>query len=168
MTIDIITLWTCGPAYLAAFHDVVENPDINPPKIDENHPPYELRASTLIGVAERLGWNAHTGRLTQIMVDWRKSRWRSQRTNRYVAFANPDIVHACVDCALDTCERLALPRCTPERVSQIQGMLQQEEIPDFGSELLVAAWVMREQHGEAQYETWEKETIRKLLGFIIQ
>jgi hypothetical protein len=30
MTIDIIALWTCGPAYLTAFQDVVENPDINP------------------------------------------------------------------------------------------------------------------------------------------
>jgi hypothetical protein len=34
MTIDIIAPWTCGPAYLAAFQDVVEKPGINPYKID--------------------------------------------------------------------------------------------------------------------------------------
>jgi hypothetical protein len=166
LAIDMIALWTCGPSYLSAFQDELHDSDINPYQIDQNHPPYEVRASALVSVSGQLGWSAYTNSLTQLIQDWRKSRWKSQRTNRYIALVNPELVKACVTSALETSKELALPRCTPEQINSVRDILRRADIPDFGVDLLLAAWLVEHERGEQAYEQWEQKTIRMLVDSI--
>ena len=166
LAIDMIALWTCGPAYLAAFQNELHDPDINPYQIDQSHPPYEVRASALVSASRQLGWSTHTGDLTRLIQGWRKSEWKSQRTNRYVALIDPELVKACVSAALETSKALALPKCTLEQVSNVRDTLRREDIPDFGVDLLLAAWLVEREQGEQAFEQWEQKAIRVLSSSI--
>lgn len=67
---DIIALWTCGPAYVAALLDVLEDSTPNPYHVDQAHPPYELRAKSLLHAGELLGWAAHLNNLHDVIETW--------------------------------------------------------------------------------------------------
>jgi len=60
IAMDVIALWTTGPAYLATFHDILEDEELNPYLVGQSHPPYEIRANALIDASNRLGWENYT------------------------------------------------------------------------------------------------------------
>ena len=76
LAVDMIALWTCGPAYLASFEDVVGRPQTNPYEITQDHPPYEVRVRALVDASHCLGFGNHTQGLTAILKAWAKSNWR--------------------------------------------------------------------------------------------
>jgi len=127
-----------------------------------------VRAFALVSASGQLGWSAYTDGLTQLIQDWRKSRWKSQRTNRYIALVNPELVKSCVSSALETCKELALPRCTPEQINSVRDIIRRADTPDFGVDLLLAAWFVEHEWGEQAYEQWEQKTIRVLVDSIIR
>src|SRR5712691_5868169 len=53
IAMDVIALWTTGPAYLATFHDILEDEELNPYLVGQSHPPYEIRANALIDLTFR-------------------------------------------------------------------------------------------------------------------
>jgi hypothetical protein len=161
IVMDVIALWTTGPTYLATFQDTLENEALHPYQVGQSHPPYEVRANALVDASTRLGWKDYTQGLTQRVAHWRQSPWRTERNNRYVACANPDLVRGCVSAAINICEVLSLPRCSEETLKAIQQKLDQDQTPDFGSELLIAAWLQWQQMGD-NFSIWENRVLSEL------
>lgn len=167
--IDIMALWLTGPAYLAAFVDETDNPDIDPFSV-QDHPPYELRARVLVQVGETFGWKKHCEMLNQLLVKWRTSRQPSDisELNRYVALSNEQIINSCTAFALETCRSLQLPQCNGEVLTKLQHALGRGDIPEFGLELIIAAWLMHEESGADAYQCWQSRVIQELQQCITQ
>ncbi|AMV24217.1 hypothetical protein VT84_07455 [Gemmata sp. SH-PL17] len=166
IAVDIVALWTCGPAYIAALHDVMERPETNPYQLDQDHPPYELRAKALIEAAIPLGWSYYTGEYHNLLDAWTKSHWARGRANLYAACADTRLVTSSVEAALDACRSLLLPCCTPTILDSIRAKLSDQELPDLGLELITAAWLHRNGGTEEAYLEWEGNAIRGHLDII--
>jgi hypothetical protein len=166
IAVDIIAFWTCGPAYLASLFDVLDDTAIDPYQVGQSHPPYEVRAKALLRAANQLGWDAQTHRLSELTQSWTRSEWRRGKNNLYTALAEPALIEACVHGALKACQTLGLPKSTPQAVRALHERLRRGDAPDLGSELVLAAWLVREDNDESAYEKWERETIRALLVHI--
>jgi hypothetical protein len=164
---DMIALWTVGPAYLATFQDTLDTKAPNPYQVGQSHPPYAVRTHALIDASIRLGWEDYTQGLTEKVTNWQRSDWRHERDNRYVAYANPDLVRSCVTAALSTCEILSLPPCSAGTLTTIQEKLAQGETPDFGSELLITAWLQCQQMDTDHFNAWERHVISELAHTVI-
>lgn len=169
LSIDIIALWLCGPAYLATFQDEMEEPEVKPFQITQEHPPNVVRAAALSEVGDSLGWGEFTEGLSKLVNDWRTTRKGVQETdyNQYLELADPLIVQACVSSALAMCEELKLPKCTTALIDRIREIISRGETPDFGIELIVAAWLVRHEQGEDAYLQWEPLVTRDLLQYVI-
>ena len=167
IAMDMIALWTVGPAYLATFQDTLDNEAPNPYQVGQSHPPYEVQTNALIDASVRLGWEDETQGLTERVTNWRRSDWRHERDNRYVAYANPDLVRGCVTAALSTCEILSLPQCSTWTLTAIRDKLSQGETTDFGSELLIAAWLQCQQMDTDDFNAWERRVISELTHAVI-
>lgn len=61
---------------------------------------------------------------------------------------------------------MGLPRCTPALVGEVSDRIQDGGMPDFGSELLLAAWLRRNQLDEDAYEAWEREVKESLCSLV--
>jgi hypothetical protein len=169
LAIDILALWLTGPAYLAAFIDETDKPGIDPFLL-QDHPPYQLRAQALVLVANRIGWQKHCDALNQLLSNW----WTSQQTrrtpevNRYVALSNEEILESCIGLALETCKTLQLPQCTEEVVSKLKYTLGQNDTPELGLDVIIAAWLVHEERGDDAYQVWQSRTIKELQQYITQ
>lgn len=166
IAVDVIALWTCGPAFLAAFQDFLQDHDPNPHQIGQSHPPYAVRAAALTEASERLGWHVHLAGLQAMQGSWHDSKWQRERTNRYSALANAELVHACVTAAITECEALVLPRCTADEINRIEAQVRLGEVPDLGSDLLIAAWQVWRTASETEYDKWESQVLRELSAAI--
>jgi len=118
MAMDSVGLWTCGPAFLAAFQDEIEDKTRNPYHLDEVHPPYAVRAIGLIKASKELGWNKHVRRIKELLSVWRKSHWAKHVDNSYLALTEPQLIEATVEGTLATCQSLSLFKCTSTRFSE--------------------------------------------------
>lgn len=165
---DVIALWTCGPAYLAVFQDTLQEGTKDPYLITQEHPPYAVRVEALIKAAERLGWSDYTRELKRVVKEWRGSRWSTGLTNHYVALVDSRLVDACVSCALGACEKLSLPKCDSKEIERVRGVLRRGGVPAFGTEIILAAWLVEQQEGESGFERWERATVRALADSITQ
>ncbi len=168
MAMDIVALWTCGPSFLAAFQDEIEDETKNPYLVDKVHPPYAVRAIALLKAGKALGWQEHTQKIRGILEHWRKSKSAKQVDNSYLALSEPLLTEGVVACAQATCHSLSLPKCTPTEIERIKGLLVHDEIPDFGVDLIIAAWLVREQEDEETFSRWETAKIRSRLDSLMQ
>lgn len=168
LTIDLISLWTCGPAYLACFHDVVQNPEINPYEVTPTHPPYATRAEALINGAARRGLQEFTADLKRLLKEWSGSRWKRRKDNRFVALARPELIEACTKIAFSLCDSLKLRACSREKLRQIPQMLSAYNADELGLDLLLLAWFVFEDRGKEAYSTWEAEIVGQLKTRIMQ
>jgi hypothetical protein len=167
LAMDVIALWTTGPAYLATFQDTLEDEALNPYQVGQSHPPYEVRANALIDASHRLDWEGAAQGLRKQVTHWGRSPWRKERNNRYVAYASPDLVQGCVTSVIATCETLSLPRCSTETLDGIQKKLDQGECPDLGSEVLIAAWLQYQQMDKDSFDAWESSVVKELTQAVI-
>ena len=154
---DIIALWTCGPAYLAAFQDVLDEENLDPYQIDQSHPPYEVRADALLAACDGLGWASYTSGIRNRMDAWRGSDHSRKRTNSYLASTSEELTRACVDSSMKVCGALGLPCCTQERIASLDARLKNGHEPDFGTQLILSAWLQWNRLGESAYEEWETD-----------
>lgn len=166
LAIDMIALWTCGPAYLGVFQDVLDSDEINPYHIDQNHPPYEVRGLALLEASNQLGWNSYSDDLAQLIRDRRTSKWKTERNNQYHALTAFDLANACIETAFQVCETLALPKCTLRQIDTVQDIIEHDDIPDFGLDILLAAWLVHRQGGAESYELWERRAVSCLANSI--
>lgn len=159
--IDIVGVWTCGPAYVDAFLDVAEDKTIDPFLIDLPHPPYHTRAWALKLSAMELGWVQAAGELQSLIERWQVQKESHPEANRYASLTSNDIVEELVAASHVVCQTFGLPKLSPVSLaatdfSDIDGL-------DFGVQVIVAAWFVRRQQGDNVYETWEKAAITNLL-----
>jgi len=167
MMMDLIALWTCGPAYLASFGYEVDDDSKNPYVVSQTHPPYALRVEIMLAASEKLGWGKYTQGLNNRLKGWQSSKWKSHYTNKYVALADSKIVGACITCTLAACETIGLPRCDERHVERVKELVNRGDTPDFGTDVIIAAWVVRQQTDEHSFGQWEQKTIASLFDRIV-
>ena len=164
LAIDVIALWRCGPAYLAAFEDEHEGTE-NPFVIESNHPPVKLRTYALLHAARKLGWGKYLSGLKQIQDDW--YRMPSSIGNQYRSLHNFELVTQCVAAAMTYCENVRIPCLTLDDLNKIRLNLQQQNDFSDGIEVIVAAW-LNYQENEECYDDWEERTFNKLIDEIVK
>ena len=164
LAIDVIALWACGPAYLAAFEDAHEGTE-NPFVIESNHPPVKLRTYALLHASRKLGWDKYLAGLKQIQDSW--YRIPSSIGNQYRSLHNPELVTQCVAAALTHCKSSRIPRLKLEDLNKMRLNLELQNNFSNGIELIVAAWLVYYEN-EGYYNDWEKQTFNKLTDEIIK
>jgi hypothetical protein len=159
---DIVALWSCGPAFLAAYDDSPE--DKNPYFIDKVHPPYETRSIAIIEAAKRLGWGSHVDSLTERIDEWAETD-NDERNDVFLALGNQELVYGVLTAALDVCNALNLPRCDCATLSDLRTSLASNQSPPFGRSLILASWLIYEQHDgdSALYHEWEAKLVNTLV-----
>ena len=165
LAIDVITLWVCGPAFLAAFEDAHEDTE-NPFVIEQKHPPVELRTYALLHAARELGWNRYLERLEQIQDGWHR-RIPSSIGNHYRSLRNPALVTQCVAAALTYCNSVKIPCLTLDDLNKIRMNWRRNNDFSTGIEVIVAAWIVYHEN-EERYDDWENHTFNKLTDDILQ
>ena len=165
LAIDVIALWTCGPAYLAAFEDEHEDTG-NPFVIEPNHPPVELRTYALLQAARELDWSEYLEGLEQIQSSWYR-KIPSSIGNIYRSLRNHEFVTECVAAALTYCESVRIPRLKLDDLNKIHLNLDRENDFSNGIELIVAAWLSYQENEEC-YDNWEEQTLNKLIDEVVQ
>jgi hypothetical protein len=159
---DLVALWIFGPAYLACFEDVLDNPSLNPYQLTQSHPAYVVRADALLDGARLLGWHDHVTSLSKRIEGWLHSKWRQSRTNRFRALASPDMTGACVSATFSTCQDFGLTKCTPAALDAISRNVSLTSSQNFGISLLLEAYVVFRQHGEQGYVGWQSAVVPEL------
>lgn len=159
---DVFALWMCGPSFLAAFDKELDNREPNPYLISQQHPPYEIRSIGLIHAGSRLGWSKYTASLKDRVKLWKTPPFRKNRTNEYVSYANKEILYGAISSALEMCANLKIPVCDQNKVKAIGNLLQDKATIDFGTELVIAAWLVNQELGRDEYSLWEGKIVEEL------
>lgn len=167
IAMDLAGVWTCGPAYVAALLYELDTDQKNPFLLTQEHPPYAVRVDALILACIELGWEQEAVELRRVSSKWRKSAQARQISNQYVAAADSDLIAQCVDCALAACQHHSLPKCDRETLARIKHLISQNETPDWGTDLILAAHLKYELD-KANYERWEQTAIRNLVDSLTQ
>jgi hypothetical protein len=163
LTIDLLSLWCCGPAYLACFFDVVENSTVNPYELTEGHPPYAVRADALLRGADQMGIARFGVRLEKLSNSWERSRWKHQRDSRFLALARPELVDASVKVGFALCRNLTIPQCTARRVADLAKKAAQYNGDEIGVDVLLLAWFVYEEKGNDAFSSWETKLLEQLM-----
>jgi hypothetical protein len=164
IAVDVMSIWLSGPAYLAAIQDVMEADDLNPYQLGQSHPPYQIRARALIDAANRLGWAYYTGAIQGLLDRWSSTAPSDERTNLHVACGDPHLLSGAVSAAIQTCEALSLPCCTPARIAALDDEEKQGQPLELGTDVILAAWLVHRRSTDAAYQEWERETIGRVLA----
>lgn len=161
IAVDVIALWTCGPAFLAAMQDVLEQDGVDPYEITFGHPPYEVRAKVLVEISEALGWEKQARPIASLLAKWKRDAKANQRTNSYVTLTADALSGACGSLALRACKEWGLPPCTPELVSSVTKKYEQGDSFDTAVEVILAAWLAYERSHDL-YPGWEAQALKRL------
>ena len=159
---DLIALWALGPAYLAVFQDLLEKPNQNPYLISAVHPPYAVRVRALLNGAGRLGFGTDASGLAKLASSWRSSVWEAQRTNRFLCLADTELIEVVVQAALEFCGQLGVTRCTADRLATLETALSDLDSQEFGTNLLLSAWLAFSRKGLQSYSIWERQVVESL------
>lgn len=168
LAIDLLSLWTCGPAYLACFEDCLVKERPNPYAIDQNHPPYSVRAEALVEGAEQLGLGAYARGLRNVVAGWDISRPHPKRDNRFVRLTKPEMTEACTQASFRLCKSLKLAGCSAGRMESLRGSALNFDTADLGVDLLLKARIVYGDKGEAAYNEWECEMVKLLASKVTQ
>lgn len=168
LAIDLLSLWTCGPAYLDCMENHLRNDSPNPYLIDQSHPPYAVRAEALIKGAQQLGLGVYTGGLQRIVAGWDTSKWHSRKDNHFIALANPEIIEACSRAAFGFCKSLRFSACSAQRVEGLRTRTTTPDAVDFGFDLILIARTVFEEKHEQAYNDWEHAVIERLANDLTQ
>jgi hypothetical protein len=162
LAIDLIALWTCGPAYLATFQDEVEQPRTNPYEITQDHPPYEVRRRALVVASRDLRFYNYAEGLVAVGEGWAGSNWRRARDNRFSALADAELIRDCMRAAFRFCESMKFTKWTMARLDALRTRLDDQASLELGVDLLVSARVVFQEQGEAAFNDWERKTVHRL------
>ena len=159
---DVVALWMCGPSFLAAFDNELDSRKPNPYLISQQHPSYEIRSIGLVRAGSKLGWSRYTASLDDRVKLWKTSKFRQDRTNEYISYANNEILDGAISSTLDMCTDLKIPVCDQNKVKAIRKLVQAKATFDFGAELVIAAWLVNQEIGRDEYSSWEGKIVEEL------
>ena len=158
LAIDLMAVWTAGPAYINAYLAAINDVSVRPYEMVQSHPPHAVRVQAMFQAARELQWP--TEALTAQLTSWRQT---SQPPNRYAGAAAEEIVVAGVNAAFSICEQLALPKCTSQQLRDVQALLSRKEVPSIGIDTILAASI---NASSPTYDDWEAEAIREMSTLI--
>lgn len=164
LAIDVISIWYCGPAYIAVFIDEHEQAG-NPFQIEQSHPPIELRSAVINNAANRLGWHDATKPLRELQMTWSIP---VDIQNRYSAFRNAELIKGVVDAAIAYCEYVRLPLLKPDQIEDIVLRAKTDISGLDGIEIIVGAWLMEQELDENSYQVWEKNLFDSIVAEVRQ
>lgn len=163
---DVIALWTCGPAFIAAFEDVIEAQDINPFHVGQRHPPYSIRLQVLMKGARELRWCQELAKAENIAAAWKRKKPQSaQESNRLLLLSDERLIDAAVRRAFELCRALRLPPATPAGVAKLRSE-GAGRVDKCGSDVLLLAWAKHQELDHTAYETWEKNLVAELASAV--
>jgi hypothetical protein len=168
LAIDVIALWTCGPAYLASFQDEVEQPHKNPYEITQDHPPNEVRLRALVDASGDFRFNNYAEGLLVVREGWGESKWRKARDNRFLALADPELIRECIRAAFRFCESMNLTKWTTSRLDALRTRPHDDPSLELGVDLLLSARVVFRERGEAAFDEWERKAVDRLAQEVTQ
>ncbi len=156
---DVCALWTCGPAFLGAFHNTLR--DLNPDPFikKQDHPPYIVRVAALIDAGEKLRFDKNLGDLSDIHRKQVKAVEQAGKKNDLLLFAPNNLIGDCVNAAISVASNFGLRRwreVDPDR------FLAE---PNFGSDLFTAAF-KKSQANPPGYAEWQHAVIDKLAASV--
>lgn len=155
IAMDIIALWTCGPAYVAAFADEVEKLNLDLFMIGSVHPPYIVRIAAMVHACFLTNTPAH-GKELEIL-----SNLQSQKSpNEVLRLATDEMVVSAVEAGLAVCEDLQL-RDWRYFDTGGQGALKRNA-PELGVAILLEASRIRSRSRETDYLNWERNIISEI------
>jgi hypothetical protein len=162
MATDIVALWSCGPAFLAAYDDSLDGQHGH--VIDDVHPPYEIRTAAVIEAARRLGWTDYTAQLATRLEGWVQDS-TGARNDVFLALRSDELINGVLTAALGVCSALGLPRCDSETLLNVERLLGRGATPNFGRPIILASWLKYEEfHGDtARYHAWERTIVDALV-----
>jgi hypothetical protein len=88
--------------------------------------------------------------------------------NQYFAMRHEKILSACIDNTLTACRELRLPLCDRSRLELIRGELETGELPNIGVDIIIAAWIVKQQKPENAFLEWERQTVSEIIDMIFQ
>jgi hypothetical protein len=159
IAMDIIALWSCGPAYLGAFLDEVERDNLDLFQISTVHPPYCVRILAILRACPFLKLDAHAGALQDLSASLSK-----HYPNKLAQLAPEELIIAAVDAGFAVCKTLEI--CDWRRFDQGGAGSSSPDTHELGVALLLEAWRVRNQVDEEIYSTWEREVIGTLIANI--
>jgi hypothetical protein len=159
IAMDIIALWSCGPAYLDAFLDEVERDNLDMFQISTVHPPYCVRILAVLCACPLLKLDAHTGALRALSASLSK-----QYPNKLAQLAPEELIAAAVDAGFAVCKTLEIRDW--KYFSQGGPGSSSPDTYELGVALLLEAWRVRNQGDEESYLKWEKEVITTIAAGI--
>ena len=162
LALDLLSVWTCGPAYLACIKDYLAHEQPDPYLIEPTHPPYSVRAEALLKAAKQLGLGAYTTGLMDVVHSWDGSKWTARKDNHFIGLNNQQIIDACIEAAFAFCEFLKLAKCSAGRVERIRTDRRKSYVPGLGLDLLLKARAVFVDDGEETYDQWEEMAIDQL------
>lgn len=156
---DVCALWTCGPAFLSAFHNTLM--DLNPdPFIKrQDHPPYIVRVAALIDAANKLHFGRYVGELSDVYHNHLGVVEQMGKKNDLLLFAPNNLIGDCVNAAISVAGNFGLRRwreVDPDR------FLAE---PAFGSDLFAAAF-KKNQESPSVYAEWQHAAVGKLAASV--
>lgn len=161
IVVDVIALWTLGPAYLEAYE--FEHADVpDPYLLEQSHPPVELRTRAMINAAKKLGWKMEVQKLEALTDQWKIPQ---SIRNKYLSLNQIDLIDGAINAAVDYCATLKIPKITPSDIDRIQGMIEDDFIPEESADIIIGAYLVYRK-GETVYETWESKVYKILVGEI--
>ncbi|MBL8077830.1 MAG: hypothetical protein JNM55_07705 [Anaerolineales bacterium] len=153
IVIDVIGLWSCGPAYLSTFYADHEN--ANPFIVSSDHPPVAIRAYALIECAKKLNWTEYTKPLDLAIKAWESSISHSDH-NKYVTLRNKELIGKYLDRSCEYCAALGLPRLYNKDLERISKQEFDFNSDTLTSDLVVKAWLVYQSEGDSAYQAWEE------------
>jgi hypothetical protein len=164
MAMDLVALWACGPAYLKAFQHFLESTNDDPFLIAPVHPPYAFRVEVLLDACERLNLRRNAKGLEEIRDRWRRSSQSGRCDSLYYALTGPKLRDACITSAIAAFEEISLPRCGKRLLETVERKIRSRQSLNWGTELILGAWLFHEKYGDDKYEKWERKAIQEKLA----
>jgi hypothetical protein len=159
IAMDIIALWSCGPAYVGAFLDEVERDNLDLFQISTVHPPYCVRILAILCACPSLKLDAHAGALQALSASLSK-----HYPNKLAQLAPEELVAAAVDAGFAVCKALEIRDW--RYFGQGGPGSSSKATHELGVALLLEAWRVRNQVDEESYSKWEREVIATIAADI--
>jgi len=163
LVVDVIALWSLGPAYIEAFES--EHTNVSDPfLIEQGHPPVELRTRALVETANKLGWKNETQKLKASIKLWRDDLPQLIR-NRYISLSQIGLINAAINVTTDFCTTAKIPRLDTPQMERIIGLINDNIVPEESVEIIFGAFLVYEKD-ETIYENWEANIYQTLVNEI--
>ena len=155
---DVISIWICGPAFLASFTEDMEKGSSNPFEIAGTHPPVDLRVQLLLVAAEKLGWDEDSAHLRKLQDSWRCASCPPD----YHIFSDKEFGIFVLETALSVCNRFNFPKCTKQIIDEARHWVSAAQSCNSALQLIIGSW-LKEKEDPNHFQSWEDAVISILI-----